>query len=339
MADNNEQPVAEKETNQVPKVQIGQESSKKFWRRLKVPKPNKKGFLLALLILIILIAGGLFIKKSFHIGEKVYAQAAGHKIYKEDIDKLRGNVKGVSDHDVATVLADKYLYEAMAKQGDIQVSDQDVATQHPDANKQKNSNKYVYQGDVNITYQDKLIAYNTGLYKGKVLVAHFSRHIAFQSPYIDIQRITNPLLGNKTAIAKDKKYAHDFITKLYKQVKDNKISFDQAIQIEHKDPVVGENGYQTESHSGSFDTSNIFLGGTALIGPKSIQHKLASMKAGQLSEPFTVTVPNAWKDPKITTESYYLVVRMDYTKGSHSGLSWKDYLAQAKKKYSYKVFI
>jgi hypothetical protein len=324
-----------------PKVQVGGQSSRPAGILPKSFNPGfgKKTKFLAYVVLAVVVLGGgwLLAKNVFHVGDKVYAEAAGHKIYKKDVEAIKGNTKGVSDHNAAKVLADKYLYLAMAKKADITVSDQDVEAQYPGAAKQKTHNKYVYQDDLNLTYYNKLIAYNKGLYKGKVLVANFSRYIAFQSPYLGIQRATNPTIGNKAAIAKDKKYAHDFITRLYGQIKGGQITFDEAIQTEHADPQLGDQAYQTLPHSGPFDTSNIFLPGTNLLEPPSIQPKLAGMKAGQLSAPFAVRVENAWKNPKITTESYYLVVKMDYTKGSHSGLSFENYLAQAKKQYGYKV--
>jgi hypothetical protein len=337
VAEANKNPTAEA----APEVKVG-DGGKPPKTHRSLPKPPRlsgKTKLIAYVIAAIVIIGGgwLIAKQVFHVGEKVYAEAAGHKIYKDEIDHLVGTIQGVSDRDAAKVLADKYLYEAIAKKAGIKVTDQEVSAQYPDANKKKNP--YAYQGDLNNVYYDNLIAYNKGLYKGEVLVTNFSRYIAFQSPYIGIQQATSPKIGNKAAAAADKKYAFNLINKLYKGIKSGQITFDEAVQIEHKDPQVGDKAYQTLPHSGPFDTSNIFLPGTDLLEPVSIQPKLAKMKAGELSKPFAVRVPNSWYNKKITTESYYLVVRMDSTKGSHSGLPFKQYLAKAKKQYGYKINI
>ncbi|HVX57970.1 MAG TPA: hypothetical protein VHA37_09700, partial [Candidatus Saccharimonadales bacterium] len=298
-------------------------------RQLRKPRVGKKTRLaLYALVVVIVLGGGYWLAKDvFHIGEKVYAQAAGHKVYKKEIDQLRGstNTKGLSDHDVATVLANKYLYQAMAKKAGITVTDQDVEDQYPNVSP-NHPNAYVWQDDVNGTYASQLMAYNTGLYKGKVLVAYFNRYVAFQSSLLPERQALEPLIGNQAAIAADRKYASTFINKMYNQLKSHKITFDQAIQAQKKDPTLGNSVYSPQS--GSFDTSNPYLGGTVLVGPKSAQAQLAKMKAGQLSKPFVVSVRNSWKDPNVTAPAYYLVVQMDYSKSSHSGLTWDKYLAQ-----------
>jgi hypothetical protein len=331
MAANKKSVIEEGVTNSAVKVGSGDQETSLSWRH------TKQVFLIILACIAVVVIVVLVIGYLVKPGQKVYAEAAGHKIYKKDIDNLIGGTKGVTYHQAATVLANKYLYDAMTQKAGIKVTSQQIKAQYADIDSQRTHNSYVYQDNVNNVYYDQLMAYNQGLYKGKVLATNFSRYIAFQSPYIDIQKITNPLLGNQAAVNKDKQYAHDLITNLYNQVKSKKITFDQAIQIEHKDPQVGENAYPTEPHSGSFDTSNRFLSGTNLLLPPSIQPKLARMKAGQLSTPFAVRVQNAWKNPKITTETYYLVVRMDSTKGSHSGLTWDKYLSQQKRQYDYRV--
>lgn len=321
------------------KIQVGDGGKPPHPRRLRqLPKPRvgkKTRFAAYAVAAVIIVGGGWWIAKNeFHIGEKVYAQAAGHKVYKKEIDQLRGKTKGLSDHQVATVLANKYLYQAMAKKAGLTINDKDVEAQYPNVSPTK-PNAYVWQDDVNGTYAIQLMAYNTGLYKGEALVAYFNRYVAFQSSLLAERQALDPLIGNQAAINADKKYAYNFITKLYNQLKRHQITFDEAIQQEKSDRTLGNDAYSPQS--GPFDTSNIYLGGTILVGPKSAQSKLASMKAGQLSKPFVVNVSNSWKDPKITAPAYYLVVQLDYSKGSHSGLPWSKYLPQQQKQYQYKV--
>jgi hypothetical protein len=334
--DSNEQGAAKSEVASGAKV--GTISDKKSPRRFPVPLITKKRLAVCLVIVLASIGLWLLAHNVFHVGQKVYAQAAGHKIYKADIEGLVGNTKGVSDHQAAVVLANQYLTEAMAKKADVTVTNKDLIAHYGTSlAAEKGNNRYAYQAQVNNVYFDKLIAYNAGLYQGKLLVANFSRHIAFQSPFLDIQKATDPLMGNPAAVAADKKYAQDFITKLYNQVKSGQITFDQAIQQEHNDSVVGKQAYQTLPHSGSFNTSDVSLGGTALVLPQSIQPQISAMKAGELSKPFVVSVNNSLTQKGVTTDSYYLVVRMDATTGGKSGLSYDQYLAQSKKELGYKV--
>jgi hypothetical protein len=328
------------ENGALPTAKVGDGGQSSGGRRLNLSHPSKKLAAVVLVLLVIIVGAVLIINHTSGPGQKVYAEAAGHKIYKSDIDSLIGKTQGVTTHQVATVLADKYLTEAMAKKAGITVSDSDVTAKFgSSAVSQKDMNKYIYQSDLNSVYFDKLSAYNTGLYQGQLIVANFSRHIAFQSPFLGIQEASDPLMGSATAVAQDKQYASNFITSLYDQIKAHKINFDQAIQKEHDDPQLGTQAYQSLPHSGSFDTSNVFLPATSLVLPQSIKGKMHSIKAGQISAPFVVSVNNSLTKKNVTTDSYYLVIKMDSTKGGSSNQTYAQYLTQSKQKLGYKVYV
>lgn len=296
-----------------------------------------KQAVLLLIFLLVLIGLGVLLRNVSHIGQKVYAQAAGHKIYKQDVKKLIGDNKNVSDHDAAKILADKYLTEAMAKQYGITVTDEDVQNAYKgiDIKQLKTKNPYGYQNLVNETYFAKLSASNEGVYKGKLLVAHFSRYVAYQSPLLAERKAQNPNLGNQAAIAADKKYAQDFITNLYNQIKAGKITFDQAIQMEHNDPVVGEKAYPSLSHSSTFDGP---LSQIDLLNAYTIYQKVNAIKPGQTTGPFVVRVSSSMYDGS-TAESYFLVVRLDSRSGGDGSMDFQQALAQAKQKLGYKVYV
>lgn len=306
-------------------------------RQLPPIKTQKMAIIKWLLFLLIIISAGWIVADRLHIGQKVYAQAAGHKIYKKDVLALRGKSKGVTDHQAATVLADKYLTEAIAKKNNITVSKQDVEKAYgKDFAGRKDSNRYSYQLAVNQLYFNKLQIQNQGDYKGELLVAHFSRYIAYDSPLLAEQKAGDSNIGNPDAIAKDKAYAQTFITNLYNQIKSKKITFAQAIQQERADPQVGEAGYPTLTHSGQFDTSSPYSAQGKLIQTKSIQPKIQAMRAGEISKPFVVKVSNAI-DNSSTAESYFLVVHMKSTSGGNHSTSFNEELMQYKKQLGYKV--
>ena len=302
------------------------------FHRPKLPHARKKTLLAALLIVILVVVGSIFIASRLHIGQKVYAQAAGHKIYKQDVENLIGNSKGISDHDAATSLADKYLTEAMAKDAKVTVTDQDLVSAYgKDINTQKTQQKYYYQLKVNQLYLRKLGAYNTGIYKGEYLIADFDRNIPTPSPLLAEDEAANPHLGNSKDIAADKKYASDFITKLYNQIMTHKMTFAQAIKAEHDDPEVGIKAYPTVLHSGSFDTSS---GYGSVLTAQVTNEKIKSIKAGTMTKPFLANTSNG--QAQGTAGSYYLVVRMDESRGGLN-VPFSQYLQQAKQKYGYKV--
>ena len=70
--------------------------------------------------------------------------------YKKDIDDLIGISKGVSDHTAARVLANEYLYQAMAKKADITVTNKDLVAEYPSINS-KSTTKFSRQSETTIT--------------------------------------------------------------------------------------------------------------------------------------------------------------------------------------------
>lgn len=294
-------------------------------------KRNKKLVLLSTAA-IILVAGWLYF--GLHVGQKVYAQAAGHKVYKSEIDDIRNGKNSITEHQAAVVLADKYLTQAMAKDHGVKVTEADIVKAYgPTVEEQKKSNPYAYQNAVNQLYFVKLNANNQGNYKGKLLVANFSRNVPYDSALLPEKKAANPNLGNPAAIAADKKYAKDFITNLYNQVTSGKMSFDQAMQEERANPVVGEKAYVTQDHSGSFDGP---VSQINLLNTDAVHAMLATTKAGTTTKPFVVRIPASIFNNS-TTEGYYLVVKLDHKSGGDSTMNFRQELAQAKKELGYKV--
>ena len=301
---------------------------------------NRRTLTLSVLVIIILAGAGWLIfnnkTQTQKAGEKIYAEAAGHKIYKSDVQALIGKHKEVSEHDAAQVLADKYLTETLAKEQGITVTDKELSAQYGKSTlKQKTTFKYAYQNKLNQAYFAELQAHSNGIYKGKMLVANFSRHIQFY-PTLPEDKTNDPKLGNPNAIAKDKKYAQDFITKLYDEINSGKITFDQAIQAEHNDPKVGMVAYPSLAHSGSFDTTHL---PNPVLYVSSIRQKVNGIKAGEITKPFAVRVKTSWGEKSKTAESYFLVIKMDETSGSASGVDFSQYLEQAKKRLNYHVYV
>lgn len=310
-------------------IKVGDDTGVAAPRRIKsVPfSQARRGTILIVAAILLLIIG--FVVYRVEVAHKVLAQAAGHKIYKQDVDNLIGNNKHVSEHDAATVLANKYLTQAMAKEQGVTVTDEDlVATYGPVINTLKKNNQYSYQLQVNQLYFDKLQTYNQGIYKGYLLVAHFSRNIVLQP---DASGDTNT---DQAAVAADKKYAQDFITNLYNQIKAGKITWDQAAQMQQADPILGLRMYGTLSQSGPFDTSRAPV---SLFTPPSAQQQLRNIKPGQISKPFVVKVTNTVGNKNQSFESYFLVVKMDSSSGGQSSANFQQELQQAKKQFGYKV--
>ncbi|MGH7192052.1 MAG: hypothetical protein ACREJM_00790 [Candidatus Saccharimonadales bacterium] len=321
----------EQKTDSTVKVGDGGQTAKR--RRMHVPAiKNKKPLIIGLAVLVVVIVGAVIFSRETHIGQKVYAQAAGHKIYKEDIQAIIGKEKGITTHQAATVLADKYLTEAMAKEDKVVVTDQDIETAYgKNILLQKTKQPYEYQQVVNNLYFKKLATYNqSGTYRGEYLIANFSQHVPYPSPLLKEQEAGDPTLGNPKLIAADRKYAGEFITKLYKQIVSHKITFDQAIKEERNDSAVGTKAYPTQPHSGPFDTS---AGYGLIVNADATRAKLRTIKQGTMTKPFL-----AGESTSVEAGPYYLVIRMDEAKGG-PGLPYDQFLQQAKQKFGYKIYV
>ena len=288
-------------------------------------------YVVAGIVLLLGVFGWMLVARPF---EKPVAQVDGHKIYKRDTEQMTAKNKSVSTKDAAVALADKYLTQAMAEQQNVQVSQADLEQEFgEDVDSLKTSDPYTYQANVNSLYFKKLAALNAGAYKGKYVVAHFSRNIAYDSPLLAEQKRFDPSIGDPAAIAADKAYAQKFINNLYAQVASGKMTFDQAIEAEHKDSYLGENAYQTLSHSKAFDTSNTQ---DNILNTRSITEKIHSIKPGTTTKPFAVKVSNSDSNDSMV-ESFYLMVQMDSSKGGNSGKTFDQVLKQQKQELGYTI--
>jgi hypothetical protein len=295
---------------------------------------NKRTRVLGILVVLVIIAGaGVFFINKTH-GHKLYAQAAGHKIYEKEVKDLIGTTKGVSDHQAAQVLADKYMLEALAKENNISVSDKELKARYnsKQIDFEKANDKFIYQSKLNGLYFEKLSAWSRGVYKGEYLITNFSRYIPFE-PVLPENK-ADKKLGNMQLIAQDRKYAEDLINKLYDQVTSGKMTFAQAIQEERGDSRVGAKAYPTMPHSGSFNTS---AAPNSTLEVASIKDKVHSLKAGETSKPFAVKVSVSADDSK-QADSYFLVVHMDKSSAG-SKVGYDQYIVQAKQRLGYAVYV
>jgi hypothetical protein len=295
------------------------------------PGINKKNVIIGLVLVVLLV---IFAITKLHVGQKVYAQADGHKIYKHDVEKLIDGQKSITVRQAATVLADKYLSQAMAKEYGVTVNSADAkAAYGSDFEKLKSTNPYSYQLLLNQLYFNKLQQQNQGVYKGQLLVAQFSRNIVVQ-PLTPEQQAADPDLGNPAAIESDKKYAQNLITDLRDQIAAGEITFAQAAQTEANDPTVGTVMYPSLSHSGPFNTGDASISRNKLIQASSAMEQIRKMRPGQTSKPFVVSVGSTGRN---TVESYFLVVKLESSKGGNSTMSFDQELASSKDKFGYKV--
>lgn len=299
---------------------------------------NKKhlSIIVFLLIVVVAVASWLLISNFTDSDKKLYAKVAGHEIYEEEVrDFIGDNDEDVSEREATEVLADKYLLEKLAEEEGVTISKQEIIEEFGEEfYNDQDEDKYGYQYQVNELYLAKLSANNVGIYKGKLLVTHFSRHIPYKSALLEEQKAYNPKLGDPQAIASDKKYAEDLITRLHNQIESGEITFEEAIENEHKDSRVGREAYPTLSHSGSFDNS---IREEGLIGLDRVRERIKDLQPGQMSEPFAAEVSDS-ESGNSTVESYFLVVQIDEKQGGESNMEFEEYLDDSKGRLGYEIY-
>lgn len=311
-------------------------TSEQITTELKTKRaPINKGWLIGgAILLVVVIFGWLGINHMLPWQPKPIAISAGHRIYKEDAQELIGKTKDVSEKQAATALADKYLSEAMAEEEDLTITKQDIIKAYgEDILDEKKTNNFTRQNAINQLYFQRLEANNRGVYKGKVLVSHFGRYVAYESPLLAEDKAMDPNIGNPKAIEADKTVALKKIEQWRKDIKDKKITFDQAIEQQKKDSVVGEKAYPVSRHSGSFDTAT---NPARLITTQSIREKIDAMKVGELSEPMVARVSSSSTDDN-TSETYFVIVQLDERSGGNSTKSFPEVLSDAKKQLGYEI--
>lgn len=311
-------------------------TSEQITTELKTKRaPINKGWLIGgAILLVVVIFGWLGINHMLPWQPKPIATSAGHRIYEEDAQELIGKTKDVTEKQAATVLADKYLSEAMADDENLTITKQDIIKAYgKDILDEKKTDEFTRQNAINQLYFQRLEANNTGIYKGKVLVSHFGRYVAYESPLLAEDKKMDPNIGNPKAIAVDKAVAIKKIEQWRKDIHSKKITFDQAIEREKNDPVVGEKAYPVSRHSSSFDTA---IEPARLITTKSIKDKVDAMKVGELSEPMVARVSSSSTDDS-TAETYFVIVQLDERSGGNSAKSFPEVLSEAKQELGYKI--
>lgn len=298
-------------------------------------KLSKNTWLVISGVLLIVIVG-LWVVNNGTPWNKPLAEVDGRKIYKSDVKKLMKGSEHASEYGAAVILADKYLTEAMGKKYNVTISDEDAKIEYPDIETLKKNDPYAYQNVMNQVFFRKLRAQYNGTYKGKLVVAHFSKNVPYDSPLLERKKSQNPKLGDAAAIAADKKYAQDFITDLYNKVKSGAITFDQAMEAERTHPELGEKStYITLGHSMSFDGT---LRDNNLLGAATIRKQVERLKPGELTKPFVVRANSSMNDNS-TAESYWLMVQLDAKSGGGQGDSFDEGLVRDKKELGYKIYV
>lgn len=104
-------------------------------------------------------------------------------------------------------------------------------------------------------------------------------------PYQPIPGVSN----EEERVAKLKEhraYADKLVNQIYPDLKSGRISFEQAMELVNKDPLIGESSlYKTSILSRSFSATE-YIEKRSILGEEDVRKKVDSLAESQISEPF-----------------------------------------------------
>ena len=166
--------------------------------------------------------------------------------------------------------------------------------------------------------------------EGKIIVINFDKHYPFFS------NATNNSAAN-TLLEKDKEYALQLSTSISKELKANKISFDQVIEKVNRDSKVGVNSeYATSPQSGEF-TAEEYIQKHGLLNSDQVRGKIDSLRVGQISDPFIQKVNLSADGEANLVDARWLIVRVDKVGKGYSG-TLVETLTLIQKQYGARIY-
>jgi hypothetical protein len=310
--------------------------------RLRVPTLSRRTTVVCGFVLLAIIAGGLLLvtsKSSNKSGtsEKIYGSIDGFVVKESDVLPITQQLPEQSKSGVTQILLDNAFYKKVAKDLGVGLTkEQNDQLSITNAKNYTDAQKKVFIPTTeNEFLKQELRLSLIELVSGKYIIANFQTHIENETSgrAPGDEKLTEAQV--QALIDKEKTYAKNFIDALYADIKSNKITFDQAIQNEINDLLIGKKIAPSNPHSGSFSTaaseSDLFVGAT--------KDKLFSLPLNQVSEPFEglVTTDNAGK--KTTPGFWVIALPLKQQKKSGTYQDFDSLVKDYKNKYHYEIKI
>lgn len=321
----------------------------------KVKKPNNKklfwiiaGFVLAMATLFVVlwvtgVLGNIFRSKD------VLGSVGGRNITKQDVEKTSREMTeaGFFEEEQSQTLGlimDYWLYTLAAKKYGIEVNDRvaldylksELAGSGLGENLDMNNNYVRYRA-----YRDYLRDEFTTLIespqKGAYILAHYDQNFGQATP--ELKALSK---AQYDALLKaDRDYATNFINDVYAKLKAGSITFEQGMQMQLQDKVIGENALPTAIQSQAFGVKQASNGEYVdpISGNPQVKSQIEKLKAGEISEPFILKVPPGMVPTNDLVDGIWMIVKVD---SINSKLPKFDSLAAAwasfKKDYKYVIY-
>lgn len=305
---------------------------------------------IVLLVLFAFIAFRLGFLGSIFRDKNIVAKVGVHNITKQEVQKTVEDVPKAgfypeSQETMRKLIMDYWLYTLIAKEYGIEVSDQEaldylkvqVSSIKPSPSLDIN-NSYVRYRAYKDYLQFKLVTVINSPQSGSYILAHFDQNLARDT--LKLKALTNDQY--QAVLKADRAYATDFINTVYTKLKTGTITFEQGMELQLNDKVIGSKALSTATQSMNFGQSNP-NSSTGSVSPISgnpqLQAKIRQLKAGEMSEPFIIKAQAGPEESADLVDILWVIIKVDTVNSKGPSFDNPDAAIQNfKDKYGYEVF-
>lgn len=238
----------------------------------------------------------------------------------------------MDEHELLDLLTEKVIVESEASKLGISVTDDEVyeavLKDDPKFEENKFGKEEILDYKRFIMLREKLAEHLMGRQEGKFILA---REDIYYSQDSERQE------KNSKKIKESQEHAKKLIEELYNGIKNNSITFEEGMEREKSDPLIGESApsENTALHSGDYNTTHFRLRLGILSFDEAI-NTLSSMNVGDISEPIHLVDQDA---PEGYQNIGWLILKKEVAEGE--GKNYEEWLAELKESevYAKKTYI
>lgn len=298
-------------------------------------------FILALMVLLTLASLFLFGKVKKEGPPGVAAKVGDEKIAIATVNQFASDCK-VSQKEAVFYLVDEKVLSLWTLDEKIVISppEQEAEEIRIAGFNPPNQACVSLEARVNLLRQ-KLAQNLTQFKEGKFIVANFDHYNP--NPFLPLPGITTEEEREKL-LKEERTYADQLIASVYSDLKENKLTFDEALEKVQKDKMLGlKSLYQTSPQSGQFSASD-YIERRQLLADELVRQKVDSLFEGQFSAPFiqkASLTPCGEGDPGCQpqyVDARWIIIKVERI-GKGYASQEEELLGETREKYGAEVYL
>lgn len=303
----------------------------------QIPPQSKRKIIMLLVIVIILIAlgaGGYYFwlhKPSPDLAAKVGDQ----KITLSQVSEF-ANECNLEQKEAVEYLVDNKVLEKWVTDEKIALTkEEQEAEEIRISGKEATINCIAVQAKVNLL-REKLSQNTEKFREGKFIVVNFGRYNP-QLPGWPTEATSEA--EREKLLNEERTYAENLVQSINNDLKENKLTFEQAIEKVNGDPKVGINSwYATSAKSGPF-TAVDYIEKLGLLRTDEVRQKVDALSPREISEPFVQKVPTGVvEDQGNLVDARWIIVKVERAGEGYQGTA-EEQLKKTREKYGTKIYL